>query len=64
MIGENGLTRHEGRVERTRTALEGFGRQRLKTDEGVMEATGNGMAVSRGPSPPVKRGVIANPRAG
>jgi len=61
VIWENGLTRHEGRVEMTRTALEGFGRQLKKTDEVVIEATGNCMAVSRVLSPHVKRVVIANP---
>lgn len=61
VIWENGLTRHEGRVEMTRTALEGFGRQLKKTDEVVIEATGNCMAVSRILSPYVKRVVIANP---
>ena len=61
VIWENGLTRHEGRVDMTRTALEGFGRQLLKTDEVVIEATGNCMAVSRVLSPHVARVVIANP---
>ena len=61
VIWENGLTRHEGRVDMTRTALEGFGRQLLKTDEVVIEATGNCMAVSRVLTPYVKRVVIANP---
>jgi transposase len=61
VIWENGLTRHEGRVDMTRTALEGFGRQLLKTDEVVIEATGNAMAVSRVLSPFVARVVIANP---
>lgn len=61
VIWENGLTRHEGRVDKTRTALEGFGRQLLKTDEVVIEATGNCMAVSRVLTPHVKRVVIANP---
>ena len=61
VIWENGLTRHEGRVEMTSTALEGFGRQLLKTDEVVIEATGNCMAVSRVLTPYVKRVVIANP---
>jgi transposase len=60
VIWENGLTRHEGRVEMTRTALDGFGKQLLKTDEVVIEATGNCMAVSRVLSPHVKRVVIAN----
>ena len=61
VIWENGLTRHAGRVELTRTALEGFGKQLLETDEVVIEATGNCMAVSRVLSPHVKRVVIANP---
>lgn len=61
VIWENGMTRHEGRVKLTRTALEGFGRQLLKTGEVVIEATGNCMAVSRVLSPHVKRLVIANP---
>jgi len=61
VIWENGLTRHEGRIDMTRTALEGFGRQLKKTDEVVIEATGNCMAVSRVLSPHVKRVVIANP---
>ncbi|MGY3333889.1 hypothetical protein ACVILI_006966 [Mesorhizobium sp. USDA 4775] len=45
----------------TRTALEGFGKILLATDEVVIEATGNCMAVSRVLSPFVKRVVIANP---
>lgn len=61
VIWENGLTRHEGRVDMTRTALEGFGRQLRETDEVVIEATGNAMAVSRLLSPHVARVVIANP---
>ena len=61
VVWENGLTRHEDRVGMTRTALEGFDRQLLKTDEVVIEATGNCMAASRGLSPYVKRVVIANP---
>jgi transposase len=61
VIWEDGLTRHGGRVDMTRTALEGFGRQLKKTDEVVIEATGNCMAVSRVLSPHVKRVVIANP---
>ena len=61
VIWENGLTRHEGRIDMTRTALEGFGRNLLGTDEVVIEATGNAMAVSRVLSPHVARVVIANP---
>lgn len=62
VIWENGLTPHGGRVDMTRTALEGFGRQLLKTGEVVIEATGDCMAVSRVLSPHVARVVIANPR--
>lgn len=60
-IWENGAVRHGGRVDMTRTALEGFGKSLLATDEAVIEATGNCMAVSRVLSPFVKRVIIANP---
>lgn len=58
---EDGMLRHAGRVDMTRTALEGFGKRLLATDEVVIEATGNCMAVSRVLSPFVKRVIIANP---
>ena len=58
---EEGIPRHGGRVDMTRTALEGFGKSLLASDEVVIEATGNCMAVSRVLSPFVKRVVIANP---
>lgn len=45
----------------TRTALEGLGKTLSATDEVVIEATGNCMAVSRVLSPFVRRVVIANP---
>ena len=61
VIWENGILRREGRVEMTRTALEGFGRKLEKSDEVVIEATGNCMAVSGVLSPHVARVVIANP---
>jgi transposase len=61
VIWEKGILRREGRVEMTRTALEGFGRRLEKSDEVVIEATGNCMAVSRVLSPHVARVVIANP---
>jgi hypothetical protein len=47
VIWEEGKLTRAGRVDMTRTALEGFGRSLLKTDEVVIEATGNAMAVSR-----------------
>jgi len=61
VIWENGVLRHAGRVDMTRAGLEGFGKSLRATDEVVIEATGNCMAVSRVLSPFVKRVVIANP---
>lgn len=58
---EDGRLRPAGRIEMTRTAVEGFGKSLLATDEVVIEATGNCMAVSRVLSPFTKRVVIANP---
>lgn len=52
---------HDGRVDMTRTALEGLGKTLSATDEVVIEATGNCMAVSRVLSPFARRIVIANP---
>ena len=45
----------------TRTALEGFGKSLLPSDEVVIEATANSMGVSRVLAPFVARVVIANP---
>ncbi len=64
VIWERGVLRHAGRVDMTRTALEGFGKTLEATDEVVVEATGNSMAVSRVLSPFVARVVIANPLQG
>jgi transposase len=61
VIWEDGRLRSLGRVDMTRTALEGLGGKLLSTDEVVIEATGNCMAVSRVLSPFVRRVVIANP---
>ena len=61
VIWEAGRLRHVGRIDMTRTALEGFGKELLATDEVVIEATGHCMAVSRVLTPFVKRVVIANP---
>lgn len=61
VIWEEGKLRHAGRVDMTRTGLEGFGKSLLASDEVVVEATGNCMAVSRVLSPFVARVVIANP---
>ncbi|WP_201742059.1 transposase [Mangrovicoccus ximenensis] len=78
VIWENGLIRHEGRADMTRTALKGFAPQLLETDEAVIEGdadqrgvqwtarprNGNCMAVSRVLSPHVARLAIANPLQG
>lgn len=61
VIWENGKLHHAGRVDMTRTALEGFGKGLLPSDEIVIEATGNCMAVSRVLSSFVARVIIANP---
>ena len=61
VIWDNGVLRHAGRVDLTRPALEGFGKALETTDEVVIEATGNSMAVPRVLSPFVARVVIANP---
>lgn len=61
VIWRNGVLRHGGRVDMTRTALEGFAKNLMATDEVVIEATGNAVAVSRVLSPFVKRVIIANP---
>jgi hypothetical protein len=38
---ENGRLRHAGRIDMTRTALEGFAKTLLASDEVVVEATAN-----------------------
>jgi transposase len=61
VIWEDGVVRHFGRVEMTRTALEGFGKSLRATDEVVIEATGNSLALSHVLTPFVARVIIANP---
>ncbi len=58
---EDGRLRPAGRVDMTRSGLEGFGRSLDKADEVVVEATGNAMAVVRVLSPHVARVIMANP---
>lgn len=58
---EDGRLRHHGRIDMTRSGLEAFGRRLSKTDEVVVEATGNAMSVVRVLSPFVGRVVVANP---
>ncbi len=61
VIWEDGRLRSFGRLDMTRTALEGLGGKLHPTDEAVIEATGDSMAVSWVLSPFVQRVVIANP---
>lgn len=58
---EAGRLRLAGRIDMTRTGLEGFGKTLLANDEVVLEATGNSMAVLRVLAPFVARVIIANP---
>lgn len=58
---EDGRLRSGGRIDMTRSGLEGFGRSLRKDDEVVVEATGNAMAVVRVLSPYVARVIVANP---
>jgi len=58
---EDGRLRWHGRVDMTRSGLEGFGRGLTKDDEVVVEATGNAMAVVRVLGPYVARVIVANP---
>jgi transposase len=61
VVWENGRLRRLGRVDMTRSGLEGFGRTLASTDEVVVEATGNAMAVVRVLSAYVARVIMANP---
>jgi transposase len=61
VLWEDGRLRSMGRVDMTRSGLEGFGRTLAKTDEVVVEATGNAMAVVRVLGPYVARVIVANP---
>ena len=58
---KDGRLRWHGRVDMTRSGLEGFGRSLVKDDEVVLEATGNAMAVVRVLNPYVARVIMANP---
>ena len=58
---EDGRLIRLGRLDMTRTALEGFGKSLRPSDEVVVEATGNAMAVVRVLSPFVARVIVANP---
>lgn len=62
VIWEDGKLHRAGRVDMTRTALEGYGKRLRSDDEVVIEATGNCMAVSRVLSPfvlPLRKGECA-----
>ena len=58
---EAGRLRPAGRIDMTRSGLQGFGRSLSKEDEVVIEATGNAMAVVRVLSRYVARVIVANP---
>jgi transposase len=58
---EDGRLRPAGRVDMTRSGLDGFGRTLNPEDEVVVEATGNAMAVVRVLRPHVARVIVANP---
>src|SRR4051794_34217380 len=60
VVWEDGRLRPHGRVDMTRSGLEGFARGLTKEDEVVVEATGNAMAVVRVLSPHVARVIVAN----
>jgi transposase len=57
---EAGRLRPAGRIDMTRSGLEGFGRGLSNEDEVVVEATGNAMGVMRVLSPYVARVIVAN----
>ena len=61
VVWEDGRLRHAGRIDMTRSGLEGFARTLRADDEVVIEPTGNAMAVSHLLRPHVARVVIANP---
>jgi len=61
VVWEEGRLPRHGRVDMTRSGLEGFGRGLAKDDEVVVEATGNAMAVVRVLGPYVARVIVANP---
>ena len=61
VIWEDGRLRPAGRMDMTRSGLEGFGRNLAKEDEVVVEATGNAMAAVRMLTPYVARVIVANP---
>nr|WP_273507120.1 hypothetical protein [Fulvimarina manganoxydans] len=58
---EEGRLRHHGRVDMTRSGLEGFAHSLEGDEEIVVEATGNAMSVVRVLSPFVARVIVANP---
>jgi transposase len=61
VVWQDGRLRHAGRIDMTRSALEGFARSLHAGDEIVIEATGNAMVVSHLLTAHVARVVIANP---
>jgi len=58
---EDARLRQASRIDITRTALEGFGKTLLPSDEVVVESIANSMAVSRILAPFAARVITANP---
>jgi transposase len=56
---EDRSLRGAGRIDMTRTALEGFGKSLLASDQVIIEATANSMGVSRVLAPFAARVIIA-----
>jgi transposase len=61
-IAQDGVVRSAARVKTDRAMLELFGRSLVNTDEVVLEATANALAIARIIEPHVRRVVLANPK--
>ena len=61
-IAQNGVVRSAARVKTDPATLELFGRSLVDTDEVVLEATANALAIARIIEPHVRRVVLANPK--
>lgn len=62
-IAEAGCVRSAARIKTDRATLELFARSLVDTDEVVIEATANALAIARIIEPHVHRVVLANPKA-
>ena len=61
-IAQDGVVRSAARVKTDPATLELFGRSLVDTDEVVLEATANALAIARIIEPHVRRVVLANPK--